>query len=151
MVRLDVFRIGEVLVDTGATTTVVSEELVQGSSTFNLRPSTLNWKSVVGTSLPVVGELSMLLRYKEKLVDLKRVVVIKNTVYPLILGVDWIVASGAEINARDGKLTIEIPACYQKLNIERNREEVTDRSQVSEEKKNKLKQWEKLVRGSLEQ
>ncbi len=130
----------DALVDTGAKTTVVSENLVKGRSSFAIQPPTLSWKGVDGASLPIVGELSLSVRYHENVVDLHGVVVMKDPVYPLILGIDWITASNAQIKAKDGKLMIEVPVREPEPSRKKEKTVVLESPQGSEEKENMFKE-----------
>ena len=53
--------------------------------------------AVDGTRLHVLGYVDLSVRFKESVVELKRVKVVQESPYPLILGLDWLKASGAGI------------------------------------------------------
>ena len=43
------------------------------------------------------------------MVDLDRVVVVRTMMFPVVLGVDWIVRSGATIKGLNGKAEVTVP------------------------------------------
>ena len=53
--------------------------------------------AVDGTRLHVLGYVDLSVRFKESVVELKGVKVVQESLYPLILGLDWLKASGAGI------------------------------------------------------
>ena len=98
------------MVDTGAKNSIISEEILRGRSAFQIRPSESAWCSVNRQNLPAHGETSLSVRFKDSIVDLKRVVVMRDVMYPLVLGVDWITTSGVIISTRNGQLMVDVPA-----------------------------------------
>ena len=104
----DIFRVGEVnaMVDTGAYNSVVTESLVHNRSAFDVRVSPSTWRSVDGRAIPVVGEVSLSVRYHGQVVDLNQVVVVKEAIYPVVLGMDWIRATG--LVYRDGRMVVSV-------------------------------------------
>ena len=111
-IKVFVLRIGDVeaMVDTGAKNSIISEEILRGRSAFQIRPSESAWCSVNRQNLPAHGETSLSVRFKESIVDLKRVVAMRDVMYPLVLGVDWITTSGVIISTRNGQLMVDVPA-----------------------------------------
>lgn len=97
------------MVDTGATRSVVSAKLLEGRSTFIVRPATTNWRGPDSAPLLVVGESNLSVRYGGSIVDLDKVVVMENSAFPIIQGVDWISKSGATIFYKEGKGHVQMP------------------------------------------
>ena len=115
---MDVFRIGatEAMVDSGAKNSVICQSLLSGRSAFAIRPPLL-YQNIDGSLVRnIVGKCSLTVRYKGVLVDLNHVVVVKSDIYPLVLGVEWIVQSGAVIKGICGR--VEVPMSNQTCGLE---------------------------------
>ena len=54
------------------------------------------------------GEVSWSVRFHGQVVDLNQVVVVKEAIYPFVLRMDWIRASGAALVYRDGRMVVSI-------------------------------------------
>lgn len=107
-IHADVFRIGELkaLVDSGAKNSAISEELLLNRSCFEVHPPT-KYRFIDGTTIDnVVGEVSLTVRYRGIVVDLPRVAVMRKMFYPMVLGVEWIVGSGANVRGVEGVATV---------------------------------------------
>ena len=66
--------------------------------------------------IAVVGETSMAVRFRNSVVDLQRVRVIENCSFDVILGLDWILQSGAVPVIRDGEfIGVEMPSIAAEL------------------------------------
>ncbi len=97
------------MVDSGAKNSVISEDLLSGRSTFLIKPS-LPYRNIDGSAVGnIVGETSITVRYGGVVLDLNRVVVVKTAVFPLVLGIEWIVRSGANIKGINGKAEVIMP------------------------------------------
>lgn len=57
----------------------------------------------------VVGEVPLTVRIEENEVFLPRVVVLNQMVSPLLLGIDWLIKSGATITGRGGRAIVIVP------------------------------------------
>jgi hypothetical protein len=57
-----------------------------------------------------VGETTLTVRYQGILVDLPKVPVEKKMLYPLVLGIEWIVLSGASIKGVHGVVKDIMPS-----------------------------------------
>ena len=96
VIAVDVFRISTTndMVDTGAKTSVICQSLLSGRTAFAIRPPVF-YRNIDGSAASnVVGETPITVRYKGVLTDLYRVAVVKSSIYPLILGIEWIVHRG---------------------------------------------------------
>ena len=99
----------DAMVDSGAKNSVMSEELLRGRSSFSIR-SPSSYRNIDGSAVGnVVGETSITVRYGGVVVDLDRVVVVRTMMFPVVLGVDWIVRSGATIKGLNGKAEVTVP------------------------------------------
>ncbi|EFX63006.1 hypothetical protein DAPPUDRAFT_119627 [Daphnia pulex] len=99
----------EAMVDSGAKNSAVSEEWLVNRSCFEIRPPS-NYRSLDGMPINnVVGETALTVRYQGVVVDLPRVAVVKKMLYPLVLGIEWIVQSGAVIKGVEGKAEVIMP------------------------------------------
>ncbi|KZR98405.1 Uncharacterized protein APZ42_006192, partial [Daphnia magna] len=109
-IEVDVFRIGKqrALIDTGARNSIIREELLRNRTAFSVWSSNSSWCSVNGQKLPAFGETSLSVRGPNGVVDLNKVVVMENTLYPLVLGADWIAASGISLTFSNGTWICEI-------------------------------------------
>ena len=96
VIAVDVFRISTTndMVDTGAKTSVICQSFLSGRTAFAIRPPVF-YRNIDGSAASnVVGETSITVRYQDVLIDLYRVAVVKSSIYPLILGIEWIVHRG---------------------------------------------------------
>ena len=108
VVKINIFRIGDVeaMVDSGAKNSVISEELLSGRASFPIRPSS-PYRNIDGSAVGnVLGEVSIKVWYGGSVVDLNRV---KNLVFPVVLGIEWIVQSGVTIKGVNGRAEVRIP------------------------------------------
>lgn len=107
-IHADVFRIGELraLVDSGAKNSAISEELLLNRSCFEVHPPS-KYRFIDGTTIDnVVGEVSLTVRYRGIVVDLPRVAVMMKMLNPVVLGVEWIVGSAANVRGVEGVATV---------------------------------------------
>lgn len=82
------------MIDSGAKYSLIKRELLRGRSYFKIQPNS-SYCMIDGTVIEgVVGEVSLMVSFKRKIVDLPRVVLLNKMVRPLILGVEWVVESG---------------------------------------------------------
>ncbi|KZS01857.1 Uncharacterized protein APZ42_001357, partial [Daphnia magna] len=58
----------------------------------------------------VIGEVSLTIRYKGTVVDLEKVAVVRGMLYPLLLGIEWIVKSDAMIKGVEGVAKVIMPS-----------------------------------------
>ncbi|KAI9555914.1 enzymatic polyprotein [Daphnia sinensis] len=110
-IQADVFRIGglRAMVDSGAKHSAISEETLTDRTAFPIRPPS-NYRFLDGSPVDnVVGEISLTVRYQGTIVDLPKVAVLRNMMYPLVLGVEWIVKSGVTIKGVDGRAEVIVP------------------------------------------
>ena len=106
VIKVDVFRIGatKAMVDSGAQNSVICQSLLTGRSAFKIRPPPF-YRNIDGSIVQnVVGECSLTVRYKGVLVDLNHVV--ESSIYPLVLGIVWIVQSGAVVKGNSGRVEV---------------------------------------------
>ncbi|EFX67804.1 hypothetical protein DAPPUDRAFT_330692 [Daphnia pulex] len=97
------------MVDSGAKNSAISEEWLVNRSCFEIRAPS-NYRSLDGMPINnVVGETALMVRYQGVVVDLPRVAVVKKMLYPLVLGIEWIVQSGAVIKGVEGKAEVIMP------------------------------------------
>ena len=111
IIEADVFRIGSVraMVDSGAKNSVICQELLSGRSSFVIRPSP-SYRNIDGSSVVnVIGETSLTVRYQRVVVNLEHVVVVRSIMYSLVLGVEWIVKSGAAVVGVQGRAEVVMP------------------------------------------
>ena len=96
VIAVDVFRISTTndMVDTGAKTSVICQSFLSGRTAFAIRPPVF-YRNIDGSAASnVVGETLITVRYKGVLIDLHYVAVVQSLIYPLVLGIKWIVQSG---------------------------------------------------------
>ena len=94
------------MVDSGAKNSVICQSLLSGRSAFAIRPPLL-YQNIDGSLVRnIVGKCSLTVRYKGVLVDLNHVVVVKSDIYPLVLGIVWIVQSGAVVKGNSGRVEV---------------------------------------------
>jgi hypothetical protein len=60
----------------------------------------------------VVGETSLIVRYRGTSIDLKQVLVIENVAHPVVLGMDWVGKAGAFIYVKDEKPVVNVSKNY---------------------------------------
>lgn len=116
----EVFRVGELkaMVDSGAKNSAISEGMLLGRSGFAVLPPS-KYSFIDGTLMDnVIGEASLTIRYKGTVVDLEKVAVVRGMLYPLLLGVEWIVKSDAMIKGVEGVARVIMPS---ELNVGQNR------------------------------
>lgn len=104
--NVDVHRIGEVkaLVDSGAKRSVVAFSVIQGRNSFPIRKPLSSWQTIdLEPVSNVLGETSLMVRYEGTIVELDRVVVMKDVVSPLILGIEWLDAARTMVGSVDQK------------------------------------------------
>lgn len=90
VIVVDLMRIGEVkaMVDSGAKFSAVSEDVYR-RTTIPMQAITSPWAFADGTVINnVIGEINVLVRYRDSVVELFRVAVIRGLQRQLILGVD---------------------------------------------------------------
>lgn len=95
------------LVDTGAKRSVIDFTELKDRNTFIIRKSSTPWIAVDQQLLPVMGEVTLSVRFQGAVVDLDNVLVMENLVYPLILGADWIAKGNISIRFNDGEWIVE--------------------------------------------
>ena len=95
------------MVDSGAKTSVISEELVHGWSFFSIRPASL-YTNVEGSPVEnILGETSITVRFRGILTDLDRVLMVERMMFPIVMGIDWVVGS-ATIKGVNGKVELTV-------------------------------------------
>ena len=98
------------MVDSGAKFSAVSEDVYR-RTTIPMQTITSPWAFADGTVINnVIGEINVLVRYRDSVVELFRVAVIRGLQRQLILGVDWIEATKASIIGRDGVIAVFLPS-----------------------------------------
>lgn len=90
LIEVHVARVGPVkaMVDTGAMYSVIETKMVQ----HLLKDEHLTGGTLLSFNkerVAVVGEISLTIRFKDRVVDLHKVRVVEQSLFPLILGVDW--------------------------------------------------------------
>ena len=109
VVTVEVLRMGEMaaLVDTGATKSVVREDLVRGNKFFTIGKCNRNWKTIDTAPANQVGQTSLTVNYQGSSIYLGEVVVMRDLHYPLILGLEWVDAARVSVSTleREGKVT----------------------------------------------
>ena len=109
VVTVEVLLMGEMaaLVDTGATKTVVREDLVRGNNFFTIGKCNRNWKTIDTAPANQVGQTSLTVNYQGSSIYLGEVVVMRDLHYPLILGLEWVDAARVSVSTleREGKVT----------------------------------------------
>lgn len=109
-VEVDVFRLGRrrAMVDTGSAKCVINSELLAGLTMFKILPTESIWKSVNGGKLHIIGEVGLTIRFMGKIADVMALVM-PTSVWPLILGTDWLQAVGATIDYKsDGETVVKV-------------------------------------------
>ncbi|KAI9550031.1 hypothetical protein GHT06_007622 [Daphnia sinensis] len=120
------------MVDSGAKNSAICEEMLVNRSWFEIRAPS-NYRSIDGTPINnVVGETALTVRYRGVLVDLPRVAVVKKMLYPLVLGIEWIVQSGASIKGVEGVAEVIMPEPGPVSNVdkEKKREDVLEAKKI---------------------
>ena len=89
------------MADSGAKVTVIREELVDHLSSHYTGASgvLLTFNQV---RVSQVGHLALSVRYLDTVAELRKVRVVKDSIYPLILGRDWFKATGAFVGFENG-------------------------------------------------
>ena len=107
----NVVGVGEVraLVDSGASVSAITIDMVKhllkgkGSTHYS------NLRGIDNRTVDVIDELELQIVLYGSNVTLSRVVVIRSAPFSLILGSDWIVASGARLQGSPDKIKISFP------------------------------------------
>ncbi|KAI9553751.1 hypothetical protein GHT06_019003 [Daphnia sinensis] len=103
----------------------ICEEMLVNRSWFEIRAPS-NYRSIDGTPINnVVGETALTVRYRGVLVDLPRVAVVKKMLYPLVLGIEWIVQSGASIKGVEGVAEVIMPEPGPVSNVDKEKKRAT--------------------------
>ena len=98
------------MVDSGAKRSVISAEMIAGRNSFKIRATNTCWRTADGEpARNVAGETTLMVRFQGTLVELPRVLVMTNTAYPLMLGIEWIAAVNAAVSAKDGRGVMTLP------------------------------------------
>ena len=109
IVAVDIARVGivDAMVDSGAMVSVVRKDFVQKL----LKEENKTGGFILGfdkTRVPIFGEIQLTVRFGCKVVDLTRVKVVEQSVYPIILGAEWIEKGDVIIYASNGRLMAQV-------------------------------------------
>lgn len=109
VVTVNVARVGDVvaMVDSGAMVCVVRRDIVEKL----LKEENLFGGFVVGfdkAKVAVVGEIPLTIRFGGQVVELRRVKVVKNSLYDMILGAEWIEKGNIVIFGDSGRLMARV-------------------------------------------
>ncbi|KZS03826.1 Histone-lysine N-methyltransferase NSD2-like protein [Daphnia magna] len=90
LIEVHIARVGPVkaMVDTGAMFSVIEKKMIQHllKEEFLVGGTLLSFNK---ERVPIVGEIPLTVRFKDRVVDLQKVRVVEQALFPLILGVDW--------------------------------------------------------------
>lgn len=105
--RVDVARVGwvQALVDTGACVSMIREGQLPSTMKWMIKP----WGKQAlcdagGGPLVQCGSLSLSIRYKETVVEVPHVAVVRECAYPMLLGRDFLKRARAIVNCGTGEL-----------------------------------------------
>ena len=109
MVSVNVAQVGDVhaMVDSGAMVSVVRKDIVESI----LKEENKFGGHVVGfdkIKVPVVGEMALSVRFEGVAAELKRVKIVENSLYDMILGAEWLEKGRIIVYAEDGRLTAHV-------------------------------------------
>ena len=109
MVSVNVAQVGDVhaMVDSGAMVSVVRKDIVESI----LKEENKFGGYVVGfdkIKVPVVGEIALSVQFEGVAAELKRVKIVENSLYDMILGAEWLEKGRIIVYAEDGRLTAHV-------------------------------------------
>ena len=109
MVSVNVAQVGDVhaMVDSGAMVSGVRKDIVESI----LKEENKFGGHVVGfdkIKVPVVGEMALSVRFEGVAAELKRVKIVENSLYDMILGAEWLEKGRIIVYAEDGRLTAHV-------------------------------------------
>jgi hypothetical protein len=148
VIKINIARIGEfeALVDSGANCSVVRRDVLKGI----LTPKQNGRQFLVGADkkqVPILGEVPLTIRFKDRVVDLKRVLVLEECVYPVLLGADWLDSSHTLIQSENGQLVVNLRPYIKEESVQRNRGiEQQDRRKTEKDFSIELKMKTEIVK-----
>ncbi|KZS20857.1 Uncharacterized protein APZ42_012348 [Daphnia magna] len=103
LIGVHIARVGpvEAMVDTGAMFSVIEKRMIQHllKEEFLVGGTLLSFNK---ERVPIVGEIPLTVRFKDRVVDLQKVRVVEQALFPLILGVDWMGKSNVGVRPSPG-------------------------------------------------